>query len=70
MCCKSTTRDPRLSFPFEGCHTQDFYALKSPSTPAGFEPANLESSGEYDNHGPPGSTRLIYNTRVCNESSQ
>ena len=25
---KSTTRDPRLYFPSEGSHTQDFYALK------------------------------------------
>ena len=27
-CRKSTTRDPRLYFPSEGSHTQDFYALK------------------------------------------
>ena len=27
-CCKSTTRDPRLYFPSEGSHSQDFYALK------------------------------------------
>ena len=48
---KSTTRDPRIYFPSQGSHTQNFYALKkNPSTPAGFEPANLESSGEYDNH--------------------
>ena len=50
-CRKSTTRDPRLYYPSEGSHTQDFYALKkNPRTPAGFEPANLGSSGEYDNH--------------------
>ena len=49
MCRKSTTRDQRL-YPSEGTYTQDFYALKNPSTPAGFEPASLESSGEYDNH--------------------
>ena len=48
--CKSTTRDPRLYFPSEGSHTQDFYALKNPSTPAGIKPANLRSRGEYDNH--------------------
>ena len=29
-CRKSTTRDPRLYFPSEGSHTQDFYALKNP----------------------------------------
>ena len=27
-CRKSTTGDPRLYFPSEGSHTQDFYALK------------------------------------------
>ena len=47
----STTRDQRLYFPSEGNHTQDFYALKNSSTPAGFEPANLGASGEYENHG-------------------
>ena len=49
-CRKSTTQDQWLYFPSEGSHTQDFYALKKPLTLAGFEPANLESSGEYDNH--------------------
>ena len=44
-CRKSTTRDPRLYFPSEGSHTQDFYALKK-----SIEPANLGSRGEYDNH--------------------
>ena len=48
---KSMTRDPRPYFPSEGSHTQDFYARKNPSTPAGFEPKNLGFSGEYDNHG-------------------
>ena len=36
-CRKSMTRNPWLYFPSEGSHTQDFYALKNPSTPAGFE---------------------------------
>ena len=49
-CRKSTTWDLWLHFP----HTQDFYALKNLSTPAGFGPANLGSSGEYDNHGTTG----------------
>ena len=53
-CRKSTTRDPRLYFPSEGSHTQDFYVLKNTSTPAGFEPANLGSSGVYDKHGTTG----------------
>ena len=53
-CRKSTIRDPRLYYISKGNHIQDFYALKNPSTPAGFEPANLGSSGEYDNHGTPG----------------
>ena len=55
-CRKSKTRDQRLYFPAEEIHSQDFYALKNPSTPAGFEPANLESSRQYDNHGTIGST--------------
>ena len=53
-CRKSTTRDPWLYFPSEGSHTRDFCALRKPSTPAGFEPANHGSSGEYDNHGTTG----------------
>ena len=48
---KSTARDLRLYFPSEGSHNEDFYALKNPSTPAGFETANLRSrpklSSEY-----------------------
>ena len=31
-----------------------FTICKNPSTPAGFEPAKLGSSGEYDNHGTTG----------------
>ena len=46
-CHKSTTRDPRLYFPSEGSHTQDFYALEKIHQ---IEPTNLRSSGEYDNH--------------------
>ena len=49
-CRKSTTRDPWLYFASEGSHTQDFPLWKNSTTPAGFEPANLGSSGEYDNH--------------------
>ena len=49
------TRDQRLYFPSEGHHTHDFYALKKiHQPPTGFEPANLGSSGEYDNHGTTG----------------
>ena len=45
------TWDPRLYFPSEGSHTQDFYALeKKASTLAGIEPMNLGSRDEYDNH--------------------
>ena len=32
-CRKSTTQDPRLYFPSEGSHTQDFYALKKSIDP-------------------------------------
>ena len=53
-CRNSKTQDPRPYFPFEGSHTQDFYTLKNPSTPAVFEPANPECSGQFDNHGTTG----------------
>ena len=53
MCRKSTTRDPQLYFRSEGSHTQDFYTLKN-LTLVGFEPANLGSSGKYDNYGTTG----------------
>ena len=46
--------DPWLYFPSGGSHTQDFYALKNPSTPDGFQHVNLGSSGENDNHGTTG----------------
>ena len=46
------TWDPWLYFPSNRSHTQDFLrSEKNSSIPAGFEPANLGSSGEYDNHG-------------------
>ena len=48
---KSKTRDPRLYFPSEG---RIFTFWKNPLTPAGFDSANLRSSGEYDNHGTTG----------------
>ena len=53
-CRKSTTQDSRFYLPSEGSHTQDFYALNNPSTPTAFEPMNLGSSGECDNHGTTG----------------
>ena len=61
------TQDPRRYFPSEGSHTQDFYALKIPSTPAGFEPANLGSSSEYDNHRTTGVDKgtEVTNTNTC-----
>jgi hypothetical protein len=37
-------------FPSEGRHTEDFLdARKDPTASAGFEPANLGSSGQYAN---------------------
>ena len=65
MCCKSRTWIPLLYFPSEGSHTQDFYALKNPLTPAGFEPTNLRSSGESDNHGTTGVDVISHNFVVC-----
>jgi hypothetical protein len=41
-CCKYATRDPRLSFPSEGRHAEEFYA--------GFELANSGSRGQHANH--------------------
>ena len=59
-CHESTMRDPQLYFPSEGSHTQDFYDLKNPSIPAGFEPANLESSDEYDGERENGCVYLLF----------
>ena len=39
-CLKPTIRDQRLYFASEGSHTQDFYALENPSTPARFGSVN------------------------------
>ena len=44
------TQDQQHYFPSEASHTQEFYALKNPSALEGSEPANLGSSGKYDNH--------------------
>ena len=42
-----------------------FKLRKNPSTPAGFEPANFGSSGEYDNHGTTGvDVQYILNCRL------
>ena len=51
ICHKATQQNQRLYFPSNETHTQDFYALKNPSIPAGFQPTNFGSSGKYDNHG-------------------
>ena len=56
--------DPWLYFLSEGSHTQDFYALKNPATPAGIEPANLGSRGEYDNHWTTGVDRRAVRRRM------
>jgi hypothetical protein len=40
------TWDPRLYFPSEGRHAEDFSALKNPTASAGFEPANLGTRGQ------------------------
>ena len=41
ICRKSTTRDRRVYFPFEGRNAEEFFGLKNPTASAGFEPANL-----------------------------
>ena len=43
-----------------------FTLWKNPSTPAGFEPANLGSSDEYDNHGTTGVDKINLKEVGCN----
>ena len=45
-CRKSTTWDRRLYFPSEGRRAEDFFALKNPKDPLGFEPANFGAKGQ------------------------
>ena len=57
-CRKHTTRDPRLFFPSEGSHTQDFYALKKIHRPrSGLNPQTSDPVASVITTGPPGSTR-------------
>ena len=35
--------------PSEGRRAEDFFALKNPTASAGFEPANLDTKGQYAN---------------------
>ena len=49
-CRKSTTW---LYFPSEGRRSEDFFALKSPTSSAGFEPANLGTKGQHATSRPP-----------------
>ena len=44
---KSTTWNKRLYFPSEGRSAEDFFVLKNPTASAGFEPANLDTKGQY-----------------------
>ena len=52
-CRKFTTWDRRLYFPSEGGRAEDFFALKNPTTSAGFEPANLGTKGQHATSRPP-----------------
>jgi hypothetical protein len=45
-----TTWGLRLYFPPKEVVLRIFIAVKSPSSSAGFEPANLGASGKHDNH--------------------
>ena len=45
---------PTALLPFRRNSYSGFMLWKNPLTPAGIEPANLGSSGEYDNHGTTG----------------
>ena len=65
-CRKSTTWDKRLYFPSEGRRAEDFFfALKTPTGSAGFEPANFGTKGQHATSRPPlkGSLRKIHT--VC-----
>ena len=54
-CRKSTTRDPRLYFPSEGSHTQDFYSLKKVPWPRpGLNPRTSDPVASMITTGPPG----------------
>ena len=44
---------PRLYFPSEGRRAEDFFALKNPTTLAGFEPVNLGTKGQHTTPRPP-----------------
>ena len=41
------------SFPSEGRRAEDFFALKNPTTSAGFKPANLGTKGQHATSRPP-----------------
>ena len=57
-CCKSTTRDPRLYFPSDGSHSQDFYALRKMHRPRpGLNPRTSDPEESVLTPRPPGSTK-------------
>ena len=61
--CKSTTRDPRLYFPSEASHTQDFYALKKIHRPRpGSNPRTSDPEASMITTGPPGWTMESWST--------
>ena len=65
-CRKCTTRHPRLYFPSEGSHTQDFYALKKIHRPRpGSNPRTSDPEASMITTGPPGSTRGDFECMVC-----
>jgi hypothetical protein len=47
------TWDRRLYFPSEGRRAEDFFALKNPTAPVGFEPTNLGTKGQHVTSRPP-----------------
>jgi hypothetical protein len=59
------TWDWRLYFPSEGRRAEDFFALKNPTTSAGFEPANLGTKGQHATSRPPKpETKITNNTQI------
>ena len=72
-CRKSTTWDKRLYFPSEGRRAKDFFALKNPTAPAGFEPANLATKSQHATSRPPKPLKflaLVFHQRKATPTRQ
>jgi hypothetical protein len=59
---------PMAYFLSKGRHAEDFFALKNPTSLAGFEPANLGTRGQHATPRPPKQPETTYN--LNGDSSQ